>query len=144
MSETTIHKPRNFILRITKEEWLKRVFGIKKYYPGVPRNWEKGGIIFFARKSEVGDSFIGYGIIEEFVRRDDLSGKERLECEIMNWKGAIVFKEIYKFEPPIPIKETSLASLKAKGKYLHGLQLTEDQTAEIFEIAEKTSNVKKV
>lgn len=137
-------KPRNFILRITKEEWLKRVFGIKKYYPGVPRNWERGGIIFFARKSEVGDSLIGYGIIEEFVRRDNLSDKERLECEIMNWKGAIIFREIYKFEPPIPIKETSLASLKAKGKYLHGLQLTEDQTTEILETAEKISSVKKV
>lgn len=78
------------------------------------------------------------------MERDDLSDKERLECEIMNWKGAIVFKEIYVFEPPVPIKETPLANLKAKGKYLHGLQLTGSQVAEILEIAEKISSVKKV
>lgn len=141
---SAITRPRNFILRITKEEWLKRVFKIKKYYPGVPRHWERGGIIFFARKSEVGDSLIGYGIIEDFVKRDNLSVSERLECELMNWRGAILFKEIYKFEPPIPIKETFLANLKAKGKYLHGLKLTESQVAELLEIAGKVSTVKKV
>lgn len=144
LSGAAFSKPRNFILRITKEEWLRRVFGIKRYYPGVPRIWEKDGIVFFARKSEVGDSLIGYGIIEEFVKRDNLSDKEKLECEIMNWRGAIIFKEMYKFEPPIPIKKTPLANLKVKGKYLHGFQLTEAQAAEILEIAEKISNIKRV
>lgn len=144
LNEQGILQPKNFILRITREEWLKRVFRLKKYYPGVPRRWGKGDIIFFARKSDFGDSLIGYGIVEGFVKKDDLSDKERLECEIMNWKGAIVFRELYRFEPPIPIKETFLANQKAKGKYLHGLQLTVEQAAEILEIAEKISNVKKV
>ncbi|MEM2273002.1 MAG: hypothetical protein QXX56_02155 [Candidatus Bathyarchaeia archaeon] len=144
MSEQDISQPKNFILRITREKWLKRVFRIKKYYPGVPRHWEKGGIIFFARKSDAGDSIIGYGVVEEFVKKDDLSDKERIECEIMNWRGAIIFRELYMFEPPVPIKETFLAAMKAKGKYLHGLQLTEAQTAKILEVAEKISNAKRV
>ncbi|MEM2321099.1 MAG: hypothetical protein QXS79_04370 [Candidatus Bathyarchaeia archaeon] len=144
LSETAIPQPKNFVLRITREEWLRRVFRIKKYYPGVPRRWEKGSMVFFARKSEVGDSLIGYGVIEEFVKKDGLSDKERLECEIMNWKGAIVFKDIYMFEPPVPIKETPLANLKARGKYLHSLQLTESQVAEIMEIVERISSMKKV
>lgn len=142
--ESATPKPKNFILRITREDWLKRVFILKKYYPGVPRCWEKGGLVFFARKSEAGDSLIGYGVIEDFVRKDNLSDKERLECDIMNWKGAIIFKEIYKFEPPIPIKETFLAELKLKGKYLHGFQLTNDQVAEILEVAERISHVRRV
>lgn len=143
MSKRDVTQPGNFILRITREEWLERVYRIKKYYPGVSRRWERGSIIFFARKSSVGDSFIGYGIVEEFVKKDYLSDEERLECDTMNWKGAIIFKELYRFEPPIPIKETSLASLKAKGKCLHGFSLSNEQTAEILEIAERISSTKK-
>lgn len=143
LSEASI-SPRGFILRITREDWLKRVFSIRKYYPGVSRRWERDDIIFFARKSDVGDSLIGYGIVEKFVKKDNLSDKEKAECEIMNWRGAIIFKEIYKFEPPIPIRETSLVDLKVKGKYLHGLRLTEDQVAEIFRIAGKLSAIKEV
>ncbi|MBS7625087.1 hypothetical protein KEJ29_05870 [Candidatus Bathyarchaeota archaeon] len=133
--------PKNFILRITKEEWMKQVFTIKKYYPGVPRHWREGGLIFFARGSERGDSIIGYGVVEKFIDKEKLRGRERSECEKMGWRGAIVFSELYKFDPPLLIKETILGGLRAKGKYLHGYPLTEQQVNEILETARASSNI---
>lgn len=135
---------KNFILRISKEEWLRQVFTIKKYYPGVPRRWENGSIILLARGSEEGDSFVGYGIVKDFVSKEDLSDIERFQCERMKWKGAIVFSELYKFEPPLPLKETFLAGLRAKGKCLHGYPLTDGQVAEILETAKSVCNIRKV
>lgn len=141
MGKRGMHAHKNFILRITREEWLRQVFTIKKYYPGVPRRWEKGGLIFLARRSERGDSFVGYGVIERFIEKDNLRGAEREECERMGWRGAIIFDELYRFEPPLPLKETSLANLRAKGKYLHGYPLTEKQAADILEAASNLCNI---
>ncbi|MEM1544192.1 MAG: hypothetical protein QW600_03090 [Candidatus Bathyarchaeia archaeon] len=139
---TYLHK--NFILRITREEWLRQVFTIKKYYPGVPRRWERGGLIFLARRSDRGDSFVGYGVVGRFIEKDDLKGVERQECERMRWRGVIIFDELYRFEPPLPLKETSIAGLKAKGKCLHGYPLTEEQAAEILEAASNLCSIIKV
>ncbi|MEM1586390.1 MAG: hypothetical protein QXX99_04965 [Candidatus Bathyarchaeia archaeon] len=50
----------------------------------------KGDVIFLARKSDLGDSLIGYGVVEEFVKKNDLSDKERLECELMNWRQGTI------------------------------------------------------
>jgi len=119
--------PRSYILRISREEWYRQVFSIKKYFPGVPRKWEPGGIIFLARKTEKGDSLIGYGIIGKFVKRELLPEDRRKECEKMGWKGAIVFSELYKIDPPLPIKETILSAAKARGRYFHGYPLTKEE-----------------
>lgn len=137
-------QPKNFILRVSREEWVRQVFTIKKYYPGVPRRWEEGGVILLARRSGVGDSLIGYGIVKNFVGKDYLSDKERLECERMGWRGAIIFEEMYRFEPPLPLKETFLAGLRAKGKLLHGYPLTDNQVAEILEAAKNMCSIVKV
>lgn len=135
---------KNFILRITKEEWFRQVFTIKKYYPGIARRWEEGSLIFLARKSEVGDSFIGYGVVKKFVERDNLKDDERHECERMGWRGAIIFNELYRFEPPLPIKETVLSGLKAKGRCWHGYPLTDDQAADILKAAANLCNIREV
>ena len=136
--------PRSYILRITREEWYRQVFSIKKYFPGVPRRWETGGIIFLARKTEKGDSLIGYGVIGKFVKRDLLPEDRRKECEEMGWKGAIVFTELYKFDPPIPIKETILSTSKARGRCFHGYPLTKDQVDSILRTAEEKSSLRRV
>lgn len=135
---------KNYILRITRDEWVEQVFTIKKYYPGVPRRWEKGNLIFFAKRFEGGDSLIGYGVVKGFVKKEDLSDEERRECEKMGWRGAIVFSELYRFDPPLLIKETVLSGLRAKGKYLHGYLLTEEQADEILEAAKAFCNIKRV
>ncbi|MEM2341495.1 MAG: hypothetical protein QXX94_00325 [Candidatus Bathyarchaeia archaeon] len=136
--------PKNFILRVTKEEWFKQVFTIKKYYPGIIRRWEENSLIFLARRSDRGDSFVGYGIVNKFVKRDLLQDEERHECERMGWKGAILFSELYRFEPPLPIKETVLGGLKARGRCWHGYPLTNRQAYEILETASNLCEIRKV
>jgi len=136
--------PRSYILRISKEEWYRQVFSIKKYFPGVPRKWEPGGIIFLARKAEKGDSLVGYGVIREFVERDLLPEERRKECEMMGWRGAIVFSELYKISPPIPIKETILAASKARGRYFHGYTLTRDEVESLLRTIKKKASLIRV
>ena len=134
----------SFILRITREEWFKQVFTIMKYYPGIVRRWEPDGLIFLARRTDKGDSFVGYGVIKEFIKREDLSEHERLECEKMGWKGAIIFKELYRFDPPLPIRETVLSNLRAKGKCWHGYPLTDEQSSLILNAAKELCAIQKV
>lgn len=120
---------KSFILRITREEWYRQVFEIKKYYPGIARRWEPGGAILLARKAEKGDSFVGYGVIERFVKRGLLPEEKRAECEKMGWRGELTFSELYRFEPPLPIKETILRSSRARGKCFHGYPLTKNKSS---------------
>ncbi|HIE18264.1 TPA: hypothetical protein EYP75_00915 [Candidatus Bathyarchaeota archaeon] len=136
--------PRSYILRISREEWYRQVFSIKKYFPGVPRKWESGGIIFLARKAEKADSLIGYGVIGKFVKKDLLPEDRRKECEKMGWKGAIVFSELYRIEPPVPIKETILSVAKARGRYFHGYPLTKDQAESILRTIKEKASICKV
>ena len=135
---------RCYILRITKKEWYRQVFNIKKYYPGVPRSWEPGGTIFLVHKAEKGDSFVGYGIIERFVERDKLPDLTRRECERMRWKGELIFSELFRFEPPVPIKETILGGSRVRGRCLHGYPLNEPQAESILEAAEEMSSLVKI
>jgi hypothetical protein len=131
--------PKNYVLRITREEWLRQVFSIKKYYPGVPRSWEEGGIFLLIRKAEKGDSFIGYGVLERFVKRDVLPKEKRQECEKMGWKGELVFSELYRFEPPVPIKETILGNTGVRGRCFHGYPLNSEQVESILNAAREKS-----
>jgi hypothetical protein len=136
--------PRNFILRITRDEWFRQVFSIKKYFPGIGRRWEPGGTILLIRKAEEGDSFVGYGVLDEFVRRDLLPDEKRKECEAMGWKGILVFKELYRFEPPLKIKDTIIRSSKAKGKCFHGYPLMQKQVESILQTAKEKAAINKV
>jgi len=143
MEKEESDSPRSYILRISKEEWYRQVFSIKKYFPGVPRKWTPGGIIFLARKAEKGDSLIGYGVIGKFVKRDLLPEDRRRECERMGWKGAIIFSELYKIDPPVPIKETILSAAKARGRYFHGYTLTKDQVDSILRTIKEKASLRK-
>ena len=135
---------KNFVLRIAKEEWFKQVFALKKYYPGILRRWEKGSLIFLAKRSDKGDSFVGYGVMEEFVKENELPDEEKRKCKNRGWKGAIIFSELYKFDPPLLIKETILGNLGIRGRCWHGYKLTEEQTEAILEAAEELCNIRKV
>ncbi len=135
---------RSYILRITKEEWYRQVFTLKKYYPGVPRSWEPGVTILLARKADKGDSFVGYGIVEKFVEKSMLPEERRQECERMRWRGELVFSELFKLEPPVPIKETILGGSSVRGKCLHGYPLTETQVESILKTAKEMSTFTKI
>ena len=53
-----------YIMRIINDDWVTQVFELKKYYSGIIRKWRIGTPILFAKKTEVGDSFLGYGITD--------------------------------------------------------------------------------
>jgi len=128
--------PGGYILRITKDEWVKQVFDLKRYYAGVRGRWEPGLTILFARKAEKGDSFLGYGITESVLKAEELSEEERAECKKHGWKRAINFKDIVKFDPPLPIKETVIMDVGVRGSHLHGFRLTPAQVQSILSKAE--------
>jgi hypothetical protein len=132
--------PMGYILRITRDEWVKQVFDLKKYYVGVRGRWEPGLTIFFARKAEKGDSFLGFGLIENVQGLEELSVEERSECEKWGWKHALNFKNVVKFEPPLPIKETLIKEVGLRGSRLHGYRLTSEQVRSILSKAEKMCN----
>jgi hypothetical protein len=129
-----------YILRISRDEWVKQVFDLKKYYVGVRRRWEPGLTIFFARKAEKGDSFLGFGLIENVQGLEELSEEERSECKKWNWKHALNFKNVVKFEPPLPLKETLIKEVGLQGSRLHGYRLTSEQVRSILSKAEKMCN----
>lgn len=128
-----------FILRISREEWLRQVFELKKYYPGIMRGWTGGMTILLARKTEKGDSFIGYGVIGRIDMPCELPKEEEEYCKSNGWKCAILFKTLERFEEPLPLKETFLKGDPRKGKFLHGVSLTVDQIDSILEATEKQS-----
>jgi len=136
--------PNNFILRITREEWFNQVFSIKKYFPGIARYWESNGTIFLVRKAERGDSFVGYGVLDSFIRKDLLPEEQKKECEIMGWRGVLVFKKLYRFEPPLKIKDTVIGASNAKGRCFHGYPLTREQVESILRTAKQKVSINQV
>lgn len=126
------------ILRITKEEWLQQVFGLRMYYTGLKRRWKPGMMILFARKSDKGDSFIGYGIVHTIKKVDEFTENEKRESQEFGWTRRIDFGKMLKFEPPLALKNTSLADITQKGKFLHGYCLNEAEARAIIDNAEAT------
>ncbi|MEM3770141.1 MAG: hypothetical protein QXG76_03015 [Candidatus Bathyarchaeia archaeon] len=127
---------KGLILRIATKEWVERVFDSAIYYTGARRKWQSGQTVVFVSKTEVGDSFIGYGVIENVYRKEELSEEEQKECETHGWRKALEFKYLLRFKKPLPLKETFLKDLKLRGKVLHGLPLTLEQLNAIINQAE--------
>lgn len=125
-----------YILRISTDSWRDQVFELKKYYSGVMRGWKRDTQILLAKKTEVGDSFIGYGVVGKVEMLWELSPEEEAYCRENNWRCALTFKALNGFERPYPIKESILAEDPRKGSFLHGARLTEDQVDEILDAAE--------
>jgi hypothetical protein len=109
---------------------------LKKYYSGVMRGWKRGTPIMLAKKTDVGDSFIGYGVVGKVELLWELPPEEEAYCRENNWKCALTFKALKRFEKPFPIKESILADDARKGSFLHGIRLSEDQVDEILDSAE--------
>ncbi|MEM3580820.1 MAG: hypothetical protein QXH40_04315 [Candidatus Bathyarchaeia archaeon] len=125
-----------YILRIAKKEWIERVFDSAMYYTGARRKWKAGQTILFIGRMEFGDSFIGYGVIENVYEKEELSEEERRECETYGWCKALEFKYIVRFERPLPVRETFIKDLRLSGKTLHSLPLKAEQIKSIIRQAE--------
>jgi len=130
-------RAEGYILRIAKKEWVERVFDSAIYYTGARRKWQIEQTILFVGKTEFGDAFIGYGVIENVYEKEELSEEEQRECETYGWRKALEFKYVMRFERPLPVRETFLKELKLHGKTLHSLPLTKEQINSIINQAEK-------
>ncbi|MGB9713603.1 MAG: hypothetical protein ACPLZC_01340 [Candidatus Bathyarchaeales archaeon] len=127
-----------YILRIATKKWVNQVFDTAMYYTGARRKWKREQTILFVHKTSVGDSIIGYGVISNIYGLDELSEEERHECERNSWKAAIEFKYVKEFEKALPLKETVLKEINARGKFLHGLPLSSEQIESIINQAESS------
>jgi hypothetical protein len=126
-----------YILRIMSDYWVDHVFNMAIYYTNLRRRWKPDQTIIFMHKTNAGDAIVGYGVIENVCEQDELSEEERLESE--EWKEAIVFKYVVRFEKPLQVKETFLKEPKFRGRYVHGLPLSKEQLDSILKQAESLS-----
>jgi hypothetical protein len=131
-----IVKTAGYVLRIATEQWVKQVFNLAMYYSSIRRTLQPGQTIIFAHKTGLGDSFVGYGVVKAVYEIDELSAEEKRQCEKHDWKRAVEFDYIVQFEKPLLIKDTFLGDSKLRGRYFHGLQLSEEQVKSILSQAE--------
>jgi hypothetical protein len=126
-----------YILRLSTEDWRDQVYELKKYYSGVMRGWKRETPVLLAMKTDAGDSFIGYGVVGKVEHLWELSPEEEAYCRENNWKCALTFKALNRFERPYPIKESLLSEDPRRGSFLHAARLTEDQVDALLDAAEE-------
>jgi len=125
-----------YILRISQDKWEEQVYRLSKYYSGIIRKWTVGTPILFVKKTDIGDSFIGYGITDRIEMPWELSPEEEKYVKDHGWRCALSFEPIIKFSTPLPIKDTFLADDKRKGKFLHGIIVKKSQINEVIKAVE--------
>ena len=125
----------NYMLRISKDEWVRLVFSKKAYYTSMRRNWKEGGKILFVKKIEEGDALIGYAIIDSIIDYDSLPSKEKELCLNYGWTKKLVFKKMIRFEPPILIKDTMIAEWPQRGALLHGAPISDEQLDGVIKLS---------
>lgn len=126
---------KHHILRISRDEWLKQVFTVKKYYSGMRsvRGWQTGSVVIFLKKVGKMDSIIGYGVVEGVETLEDMDDHEKAMCQKNGWKSAVKFSELIKFEKPKLVKDTIIGEWRVKGRFLHGRTLSDDEVKLILE-----------
>ena len=115
--------------------WLINSRSRDNFVNGV-KTWRRGTPILLAMKTDVGDAFIGYGVVGKVEQLWELPPEEEAYCQENNWRCALTFKSLFSFENPYPIKESILSEDTRKGSFLHGARLPESQVDTILEAAE--------
>ena len=126
----TENSDRAFVLRLNTIEVERILFGRKWLYVGVSRGWGKRSKVLFVRKAE---SFLGSGIIGVVKPAEELEAVERELCFQKNWSSKLYFESLARFEPPVSIAATPIASQSPIG--LHGTELSGDVASKIEELA---------
>ena len=126
---------KHHILRISRDDWMRQVFEVRKYYSGMRsiKGWQIGSIVIFLKKVGETDSIIGYGVIKGIETLDNLSGDEKALCQKHGWKVAVRFSDLERLEPPKPLKETTIGEWDVKGRLLHGRTLSNEEIKLILE-----------
>jgi hypothetical protein len=126
-----------YVLRISHEDLVNQVFSLEKYYSGVIRDFKRGTPLLFAAKSESGDSFVGYGVVDKIEYLWEMTPEEETYAKEHGWKIALTLRGATRFKNPLLIKNSLLKDDKRKGAYLHGAKLTENTIDALLEQAEK-------
>ena len=125
---------KHHILRISRDEWIRQVYDVGKYYSGMigVKGWQIGSTVVFLKKVGKKDSVIGHGSIAGIETIDDMSEEEKKMCQENGWKSAVRFADLKKLEPAKPINETAIGKWGARGQYLHGRALSNEELETIL------------
>jgi len=127
---------KGYFLRIARDEWVEKVFESGRYYTLKRMAPAEGTYVFFLKKTEVGDSVIGYGVVKRTAAFHELTPAEREACMDHGWDRCIVFKRLTRLSRPVPVKELPVDFGKAYGKYLHGRKVEDEELMRILEALE--------
>jgi hypothetical protein len=119
----------SYILRISSEGIERQLYGQRKLYVNIRRNWLSDTILLFIRNR----TFIGSGIIAKFVPVRDLQEDEKKLCITNNSYGKIDFAKLVRFYPAIAVENTSIADQNTLG--LHGTSLLLSDALQIEHLA---------
>jgi hypothetical protein len=109
----------SFVLRI-RDSQERQLRVRRELYVGIRRGWSPGSKVVFVKKAPAGDSIIGIGVMEKVVELDAMDGGEKKACLENNWYGKIVFSQVARFHPPVPVRDTDLASVPPALLHGHG------------------------
>jgi hypothetical protein len=107
------------IMRISQGQVERQLFLQRELFVGIKRNWATDSRIIFIKKfaeSSVnrGDWFVASGIVERFVKLEELTSAEAHKCEENNWYGKIVFSLITKLLPPVSAESARLPQVHTR------------------------------
>ena len=125
-----------YVLRISHEDLVNQVFSLGKYYSGVIRDFKRGTPLLFAAKTEGGDGFVGYGVVDKVEYLWEMIPADEEYAREHNWKNLLKLRGATKLKTPLLIKDSILKDDKRKGAYLHGAKLSEDTISALLEQAE--------
>ena len=124
-----------FIVRITRNDVLNKIYGERIYFAELRREWSKGMKLIFMKKTSDADyCFIGSGIIDGVTHPDKLSGPEKILCIKNNCYRKIIFGRLARFYPGINVKQPRSGAGKILA-LLHGMRLAASDIATIENLA---------
>lgn len=122
------------LLRIVRDEWVKRFFDDGRYYTSLRRKWEKGLRVFFLKKTDIGDSVIGCGILDDFMSRREWLIAGGRPYDEHPWDTVLIFKQLIRFPKPVPVKALDLDE-RLKGNRLHGYKISNGLAVRVLQLA---------
>ncbi|MDQ3872536.1 MAG: hypothetical protein M3258_02880 [Thermoproteota archaeon] len=119
----------SYILKVHERYVEKQLYGQRTVYVNIKRDWLQNTKLLFVRRSV----FIGSGIIDRFISRDELQEQDKKRCLENNCYGKIEFAKLARYYPPVSIESTNLASKNPIT--LHGTSLALSEALNIEHLA---------
>ena len=89
---------------------------------------------FFLKKTSVGDSVIGYGVLDGFMSREEWLAAGGKPYDEHPWNTVLIFKHLVRFPRPVPVKDLGLDE-RLRGNRLHGYRIGDGLSDRILELA---------